>query len=369
VEPNQEHEPSPESVLPPTRPEASALPPESASAVDLPSQQVQGDDHRSAPRSQSSCAKVLRRLCGVVFGGLLVLGVLLHMSVQDRWGLPWCTIFYGLPRPLLLGLGITAAWCLSPARPGRTTRWGIRAGVACGVIWVLWNDTGWHPSATPGEQNTFTVVSWNAADLPRGRAAAAREIASWNADLIGLVEAGYISNLDLIDWQVRLPGYQAYSLGDRMVWLSRQPLTLKQSHWLQACSQAHEAEWSAGETQVQVLLADMTGQLDLTRQQGLERLGALAADRDQRPLIILGDLNTPDDSVWFQRLKQTCRPAFRVAGRGYAPTWPIPFPLLLLDYVWANRHVKISHCRHGWATCSDHRPVITTVTIDPVPHR
>ena len=87
-----------------------------------------------------------------------------------------------------------------------------------------------------------------------------------------------------------------------------------------------------------------------------------AADR---PLLVLGDFNTPLDSAHLAPLRRIHENAFESVGAGYRPTWPAPLPLLALDQVWGNERLRFDRCRHGWSTCSDHRPVVTEVTILP----
>ena len=45
---------------------------------------------------------------------------------------------------------------------------------------------------------------------------------------------------------------------------------------------------------------------------------------------------------------------------GFAPTWPVPCPVLSLDHVWASRSLAVRTCEQGWSLRSDHRPVLFT---------
>ena len=74
--------------------------------------------------------------------------------------------------------------------------------------------------------------------------------------------------------------------------------------------------------------------------------------------VVLGDFNTPRRAASFAPLRRTHRSAFDAAGRGWAPTWPDPVPLLDLDHAWLPAAVEPSCAtRVSWAG-TDHRPVV-----------
>lgn len=84
-----------------------------------------------------------------------------------------------------------------------------------------------------------------------------------------------------------------------------------------------------------------------------------------RNLIVLGDFNTPRESVFFIPLRAEMTHAFEAAGRGLAETWPLPLPMLNLDQIWTNRGLRVRHCEHGYSFRSDHRAVIADFAFTP----
>ncbi|HUQ69752.1 MAG TPA: endonuclease/exonuclease/phosphatase family protein, partial [Planctomycetaceae bacterium] len=111
----------------------------------------------------------------------------------------------------------------------------------------------------------------------------------------------------------------------------------------------------AGRT-VRAVVVDIASNPMISRREPLSELGEWLHCHNKVPQVVMGDFNTPDESVWFAPFRPEFRETFRTAGRGYAPTWPWPAPVLKLDHIWVNRQVDV---RRAWQTStwhSDHRP-------------
>ena len=93
----------------------------------------------------------------------------------------------------------------------------------------------------------------------------------------------------------------------------------------------------------------------------------MASQYADHPTIIVGDFNTPVDSVFLNPIRQTYRHAFEVAGTGYLATWPIPAPVIAIDHCWVSKHIDVTACRIKWALHSDHRPIVTDLSINSKP--
>ena len=78
----------------------------------------------------------------------------------------------------------------------------------------------------------------------------------------------------------------------------------------------------------------------------------------------MGDFNTPTDSLFLREIHRDFENAFEQAGDGYSATWPLPVPVLTLDQIWVNKGIEVYRCRLGWSLRSDHRPVLTDITIE-----
>jgi endonuclease/exonuclease/phosphatase family metal-dependent hydrolase len=92
---------------------------------------------------------------------------------------------------------------------------------------------------------------------------------------------------------------------------------------------------------------------------------ALASARDG-PLIMGGDLNRPPAAAGcHRRLREALVDCARVGGRQPEPTFPAPWPVLRLDYLYARgllvREVTVVPSR-----ASDHRPVLAELGLPAV---
>ena len=117
-----------------------------------------------------------------------------------------------------------------------------------------------------------------------------------------------------------------------------------------------------GPTELIVLMVDIRSNPLLSRRKAIEQVLALTDADMSNSVLVLGDFNTPADSVHFDLLRdRQFTGAFESHGQGYSATWPVPLPLVQIDHVWANRHVEITHCRHLWSAKSDHRPVLVSI--------
>lgn len=116
----------------------------------------------------------------------------------------------------------------------------------------------------------------------------------------------------------------------------------------------------AGRT-LDVLLVDIASNPFRSRREAMARLVDLIDRLADRPLIVMGDFNTPVDSVFVAPLAERLANAFEACGNGYNVTWPVPIPVLSLDQVWASPQVKLGACELPWTLRSDHRPVVVTL--------
>jgi endonuclease/exonuclease/phosphatase family metal-dependent hydrolase len=73
----------------------------------------------------------------------------------------------------------------------------------------------------------------------------------------------------------------------------------------------------------------------------------LSAAGDDPRAIIVGDFNTPPESVWFREWRTR---GFTLANdgprRGFRETWAYGLPLLTLDHIWLASGWKVLRCDH-----------------------
>jgi len=291
----------------------------------------------------------IRNLSGVLAGA----GLLVRFAVQDRVpGLD--LLYYALPLPVTIGLLLVAA--VLSLRLGQK-----RSALACTLVscclLVLWMRTGaaWHRcAARPAD---FKVLEWNTAHGRSGWAGIVAAIRRHNADVIGLVEADAQPPATEGFWKGQFPEYSVSAPGSGLVLLVRGEIRRIEFQEFGTKSRLAVARIVVRGMSVRVVLVDLEANPMSRRKLLLEHVTAVAATPFAGPTLILGDFNTPGDSVWFGELRRTYSEVLEKAGSGLLATWPFPLPLLGLDHIWVSKGL-VPVCagkRSGWR--SDHSQV------------
>ncbi|MFO0919622.1 MAG: endonuclease/exonuclease/phosphatase family protein [Planctomycetaceae bacterium] len=290
------------------------------------------------------------RLCAT----LILAGSIMHAAVRDRYPFPLTLFYYGLPRPILFGLAVATA--LTAPRFSARLLWSAVAVVFAVVCWQL----DFEHRAVPAETmpaSGQTVIFWNVGrDLPDDVAVVDGFLES-GADLFGLVETGDLAAGWLDDWQKRHVNHQLITLPNNCLIAVRGRVREQGEIPLSQESFASWADVEINGTVVRAVVVDLAANVWISRKEPLLKLAAALESWGDRPVIVMGDFNTPDDSVWFDHFPRDYREVFRTAGAGYAPTWPWPCPVLKLDQIWVSGGVQLLSARQVGNWSSDHRVV------------
>lgn len=81
------------------------------------------------------------------------------------------------------------------------------------------------------------------------------------------------------------------------------------------------------------------------------------------PTLILGDFNTPRDSVAFRPLRRTFHHAYEESGRGWPYTWPVPLPLYSIDHAWLSPEIETLGYVLLPALYSDHKRQVLDINL------
>jgi endonuclease/exonuclease/phosphatase family metal-dependent hydrolase len=86
------------------------------------------------------------------------------------------------------------------------------------------------------------------------------------------------------------------------------------------------------------------------------------------PVIVCGDFNMTERSADHRLMAGQLRDAYRAVGRGlghtfpsvgsWPRTFPAPWPIVRLDYVWHSEHFGAAWAYRGEAGHSDHHPIV-----------
>ncbi|MCP4787941.1 MAG: hypothetical protein GY878_30875 [Fuerstiella sp.] len=225
-----------------------------------------------------------------------------------------------------------------------------------------------HPQADRSTE-TVRVLFWNVYRGPFGWDSILHSIHKENADVIVIAEFGK-KGLPPNFWSNNFPDHRYRRLLPREVAVvSKHPIHESETIHHSDRGLYHRLTLSIVEQDVALMVCDLPSRPYHQRSESIRRVSEMAALMKDQPALIVGDMNTPVDSVHFNELRHSYRNAFAVGGQGYHATWPMPLPLIAIDHLWVSRHIDVVACRIKWTVSSDHRPIVADLIISDFDHQ
>lgn len=299
--------------------------------------------------------RALRWLAGQLFPITLIVwlnGIVLRLSVRDSASL-LAPLYYVTPWPVLAALTLPLVW-----RVRRQPQMVFGAIVLTHVFLAMWIMEDWRTGQPSREPADLRVVQWNVGRPEWRFPAIAERVRGFDADLITVAEPLTRTLEGSERWREAMSGYSVEFTPGNLLCLVRGEVLTRTSGWLAPASYYSRFDVRIKGRELTVLQVDIDGVPAHSRRPALERLGELAAELHDRPLIVLGDFNTPRDSVHFAGLRKHLANTFETAGLGSGETWPMPLPVLSLDQIWCSPGLVPVRCHHEVTFRSDHRPVV-----------
>lgn len=308
---------------------------------------------RIAAAGERLLERVWRASPWVVWGAWLS-AVVVRMTVRDTYVVSGL-VFYATPPAVLAGLPVLGA-LVSWRRHARTLGLlGLLVGAVGGVFVANRCRRGAVPREAPGE---FEVLLWNAQRGARGIDDVVASVASDPADLVAVVEAASDTDDGWQAWSRGLPEHDVRRLPGGMVVAVRGSLERVDVLDSLPRSRAIRVACRVEDQSLKLVVVDVASNPFRSRQGRIGRILDETRDLVDGPSLVLGDFNTPADSVWFDAWRtRGWRHAFEHAGRGWYAGYKDWLPLLDLDHVWAGRGLDVLRARFedGWP--SDHKPL------------
>jgi len=294
-------------------------------------------------------ATAVERSCWLVLIG----GSLLRLFLRDN--IPIISaFFYATPPSILVALAIILAiWHLS-----RKRRVLALIATIIAVVWIFSNVqsnvrlAGMRP--TPEDQ---LVLFWNTRNGVSGWDGAIDHIRATDPSIAGFVEAWHHMGPEI--WPKAFPNYQISQRSGGILVMTKGEIIEQREGDLGPNGVFLSALIRIdGRDEYRVIVVDIQSNPFRSRRQAISELSALIEMHKDERLLVMGDFNTPRDSVHFDLIRSHLTHAFETRGQGYAATWPTLLPVLDLDHVWTSAAINVSSCQHGWSLNSDHRPVV-----------
>jgi endonuclease/exonuclease/phosphatase (EEP) superfamily protein YafD len=285
---------------------------------------------------------------------VLLAGVVLHTTVRDRHALT-AVVFYAPPLPLLATLGLLlAGW------PAAKQEHRLMALASAALLTAIWCSKSWRTDPTQVENITLTspmqefrVMFWNLSRPETASQPLIDLVKKHQPDFIGCVEAGEQFHLHRATYEHALSGYECHALPGNLLLLSRHSVVVHDRGRLDKRGAFAAFDIRLHQRSVRLVLADVWADPLMPRKPPLDQ--ALAQTGAEPHTILMGDFNTPRESVHFLPYETArLQHAFDVAGRGFRETWFWGLPVLSIDHIWCGPEWRVieTRCLRDWS--SDH---------------
>lgn len=309
-------------------------------------------DSRPSERSRRGH---VRRLSAVVLFSLTVIAGLIHVTVRDSWPLTGL-FFYATPIPVLVLLafvGLVLFW------PRRKRVWLVSTLVLAVVAfgWFRQNYRSFTPPS--GTLADVRVVFWNVFSFQGGTEEVGATVLASAPDIVVLVEANLFYENEHRKLSRSLGGMEVVDFEEGLVLATRGTVVGQWEGELADNGGRYAlAQVTVRGRTVTVLAVDLPSVPWESRKEPLRNLAELTEMLPYRNLLIVGDFNTPSNSVHFTPLRESFSNAFDLAGQGWRPTWPTAWPLLELDQAWVHPDLEVREIHHRSSPLSDHEMIV-----------
>ncbi len=305
---------------------------------------------------------LLRWVLAGLSAALFASGLVVRLTVRDRYD-ALAPVFYATPWPVLAFLAAVVGAC---AVAWATRRFLVATSfvlVVAGCL-VCWIEESWYQNVPLSIAPDFRVAFWNAEHPKRRLPEVIETVKGFDGDIIGIVETESTDPADVERWRAAFPGYWMQTLPGHMLFLTRGKVLAREHGDLDGAGRYNLVKLRIAQRIIYVLFVDLNAAPHRSRRPAFARISEILNAHRGAEVIMMGDFNTPRDSVYFSEIRASMDHAFEVAGQGMSETWPVPVPVLSLDHIWATRGIQVTRCTQDWAL-SDHRPVVAEISTVP----
>jgi endonuclease/exonuclease/phosphatase (EEP) superfamily protein YafD len=287
-----------------------------------------------------------------------ILSALVHLTIEDSV-IGFSTWYYATPWSLLSGAALVAALLFLKNKHFKFAFFLLLGAAATTTLWLY---TGFHHNQQRDAADAIKLMFWNADHVRYGVSKAIVQVRDIDADIVGIVEAGREKEIKE-EWKNSFGEQSISPLFGEMLILTKGTILEKEANDLAPHSRYNWIKLAIKDKEISILLVDIPPTPLDSREPAFDELRRVIALHRNENLIIMGDFNTPSDSVFFEPLRNEFHHAFEQSGNGFSATWPVPVPLLTIDHIWTNKNFQLyeTHLVSSW---SDHKAIVTDVGLN-----
>ncbi len=293
------------------------------------------------------------RLFSLLFAGLLVLALISRLLWRDSLAFATPT-YYAVPYPLHL-----ASWVFLAVlwwRPWRRRALaGLGMATLAGVLWTVQTKHLCREIAAPAASGP-RVFFWNIGHIEAVPPAMHELLNEHDPDIAAFCEAEMLGEAGQQELRERHPTYQVIPLSLGMICMVKGQATPVLSQKLPQKSVVHlvEAALTRFPDKWRICLTDIGPLPPLPRDRMLSVVFDTAAGSPRT--FVLGDFNTPVDSVTFEHWWKTFHHGFADCASWHGPleTWGYGVPILAIDHIWMSQDLVPVTAKKGTGAGEDH---------------
>lgn len=284
-----------------------------------------------------------------VFTVLFMLVCIINISIKDTFY--WSSLFfYAFPKPIIILLSIILVFLFRKSKIKVVIGIGITLFFL--VTWVFSSYRYTLDEEIIKKETQRNIVFWNA--RKQNDFIDAFEEFGAIPDLLIIVEYDRTKKHSIAQIKERYPNYHFTRVINKIGVMSKNEAVKHVAihrHQDQK-SFMFEFEVTLKNEIYHLYVLDITADLTKFRKQPLQYFYRQIKKRPNT--ILVGDFNTPYESVHFGLYKKYFNHAFTLKGKGFRETWFWNIPLLSLDHIWMSKDITIkeSHKVSTWK--SDH---------------
>lgn len=289
---------------------------------------------------------------------LWVLSLAVRLTVRDRF-VPASTIFYATPVVVLAAAAALIA-VLHLLRRRKVRALVSTVATAACLLW--WYSTCWFSYTAAPANADLRVLTWNIAGANSRWQTIVDQIRQANPDIVAINEAGATTPERNQLFQASFPDFRVSDIYYGMIVLTRGDLEEISEGELGDNGRYKHSLIRINGRSLHIIQPEIKSNPLYSRAEAWRRMDELTRAIPDEPTIILGDTNTPTDSIHVAAIRRQFVNAFELGGNGPYATWPVPFTVLAIDHIWLNRHFQVQSCRLLRTWRSDHRPMLAEIS-------
>ena len=271
----------------------------------------------------------------VALKAIIIVGIIIHFTIKDTILLS-ALVFYASPLPVLIVSTLFVAFI--------TKKYSRIISIIISLcLTFIWIKQSYVYNTTDFEKQGFEIVFWNA--FHDRNFEDAFEVNGNIPDVLVLVES---SSEALNTIKQKYSDYYFHISIEEIGIFSKTPIEIGEEKIGEENSTFLDFKTNG----LNFYVVDVSAGVFKSRKKSMKFVNSNIIKKDKT--IVLGDFNTPYESVHFSSLKDHFIHAFTKKGNGFRETWFWNIPLLSLDHIWVSKDLEINKVEKINTFKSDH---------------